>query len=94
MRGLDRFAEERFTSGELNVAGAENSGTRHRILVGVSRKSMIYKKFGITPEESLPQTQVLHLAALQKGFQRLSSRTAGMLDCERVSQQGTAVTSC
>ncbi len=67
MRGLDRFAEERFTSGEPDSDGAENSGTRHRILVGVSRKSMIYKKFGITPEESLPQTQVLHLAALQKG---------------------------
>ena len=38
-----------------------------KILVGVSRKSMIYRKFGITPEESLPQTQVLHFAALQKG---------------------------
>ena len=39
----------------------------HRILVGVSRKSMIYKLLGITPEESLPQTQVLHLAALERG---------------------------
>ena len=39
----------------------------HEILVGVSRKSMIYRLFGITPEESLPQTQVLHLAALRKG---------------------------
>ena len=38
-----------------------------RILVGVSRKSMIYRKFGITPEESLPATQVLHFAALQRG---------------------------
>ena len=38
-----------------------------RILVGVSRKSMIYKLFDITPEESLPQTQVLHLAALERG---------------------------
>jgi len=37
------------------------------ILVGVSRKSMIYKKFGITPEEALPATQVAHLAALQRG---------------------------
>lgn len=37
------------------------------ILVGVSRKSMIYKTFDITPEESLPQTQVLHLKALQEG---------------------------
>lgn len=38
-----------------------------RILVGVSRKSMVYRLFGITPEESLPQTQVLHLAALERG---------------------------
>ena len=36
------------------------------ILVGVSRKSMIYRLLGITPEESLPQTQVLHLAALER----------------------------
>jgi dihydropteroate synthase len=28
---------------------------------------MIYKTFDITPEESLPQTQVLHLKALQEG---------------------------
>ena len=38
-----------------------------RTLVGVSRKSMIYKLFGITPEESLAQTQVLHLKALLNG---------------------------
>lgn len=37
------------------------------VLVGVSRKSMIYRLFGITPEESLPQTQVLHFAALESG---------------------------
>lgn len=38
-----------------------------RILVGVSRKTMIFRLFDITPEEALPQTQVLHLAALQNG---------------------------
>ncbi len=38
-----------------------------RILVGVSRKSMIYRLFNITPEDALPQTQVLHLAALERG---------------------------
>ena len=37
------------------------------VLVGVSRKSMIYRKFGITPEEALPATQVLHMKALQLG---------------------------
>lgn len=38
-----------------------------RILAGISRKSMIYKFLDITPEEALPQTQVLHLAALERG---------------------------
>ena len=37
------------------------------LLVGVSRKSMIYKLLDISPEESLPATQVLHLRALQLG---------------------------
>lgn len=37
------------------------------ILVGVSRKSMIYKYFGITPEDSLAATQVLHMEALIRG---------------------------
>ena len=37
------------------------------VLVGVSRKSMIYKSFSVSPEEALPQTQVLHLKALQMG---------------------------
>ena len=40
----------------------------HRpILVGVSRKSMIYKLLGISPEESLSATQVVHFAALERG---------------------------
>ena len=43
------------------------SRLRGKVLVGVSRKSLIYKYFGITPEEALPATQVLHLAALQNG---------------------------
>ena len=38
-----------------------------RILVGLSRKSMIYKPLGITPEDSLPATQALHMAALMGG---------------------------
>lgn len=37
------------------------------ILVGLSRKSMIYKPLGITPEETLPATQALHMAALERG---------------------------
>ncbi|MCM1501731.1 MAG: dihydropteroate synthase [Bacteroidales bacterium] len=54
MRELERFSEP-------------ICGTRHRVLAGVSRKSMIFRLLDITPEESLPQTQVLHLAALQNG---------------------------
>ncbi len=37
------------------------------ILVGVSRKSMIYKKLEITPEESLNGTTVLNTLAILKG---------------------------
>lgn len=37
------------------------------ILVGLSRKSMIYKPLGITPEESLSATQVAQFYALQQG---------------------------
>ncbi len=37
------------------------------VLVGLSRKSMIYKLHGISPEESLAQTQVLHYEALCAG---------------------------
>ena len=37
------------------------------ILVGVSRKSMIYKPLGLTPETSLSATQVLHYYALCHG---------------------------
>ena len=37
------------------------------LLVGISRKSMIYRRFGITPEEALPATQVAHFMALERG---------------------------
>lgn len=48
-----------------------------RILVGVSRKSMIFKLFEINPEDSLPATQALHLFALQKGASILRVHDAG-----------------
>ena len=38
-----------------------------KVLVGVSRKSMIHRLLGITPEDSLAATQVVHLKALEKG---------------------------
>lgn len=37
------------------------------LLVGVSRKSMIYKFLGVTPDEVLNGTTVLHTIALMKG---------------------------
>ena len=37
------------------------------LLVGVSRKSMIFKKFGYTPNEALNGTTVLNTLALTKG---------------------------
>lgn len=39
----------------------------HPLLVGVSRKSMIYRLLEITPQESLNGTTVLHTIALSKG---------------------------
>ena len=46
---------------------AELQELERPILVGVSRKSMIYKLLGISPEESLSATQVVHFAALERG---------------------------
>lgn len=37
------------------------------LLVGISRKSMIYKKFGCTPNEALNGTTALNTIALMKG---------------------------
>ncbi len=37
------------------------------VLVGISRKSMIYRLLDIIPEEALPQTCALHLASLERG---------------------------
>ena len=40
-------------------------------MVGVSRKSMIYKLLDTTPQEALNGSTVLHTVALQKGAQLL-----------------------
>ncbi len=39
----------------------------HPVLVGISRKSMLYKPLGLTPEESLPATCYANTLALQAG---------------------------
>lgn len=51
----------------LQELKTEYCGHDPRILVGVSRKSMIYKPLGITPEEALSATQAVHMAALIGG---------------------------
>ena len=48
--------------GELKEAFPEQP-----ILAGLSRKSMVYKALGITPEEAMPATQVVQFAALERG---------------------------
>lgn len=56
LTGLDRLKIE-----------SKEPGGYYPILVGISRKSMIYRFLGITPEESLPATTALHLQALIHG---------------------------
>ena len=51
---------------EIAAALREN-GLAPRILVGVSRKSMIYKPLDSSPADVLPATQAVHMAALMKG---------------------------
>lgn len=45
--------------------------TGHPLLVGISRKSMIWKPLGIRAEEALNGTAALHMAALQQGARLL-----------------------
>lgn len=37
------------------------------VLVGLSRKSMVYKALGITPEEAMPATEIVQFKALEGG---------------------------
>lgn len=39
----------------------------HPLLVGISRKSMIYRPLGITPQEALSGTTFIHALALERG---------------------------
>lgn len=56
MRDLGRFKDASAFRGKIPS-----------VLIGVSRKSMIYKYLEISPEESLPAAQVMHMVALQNG---------------------------
>lgn len=46
---------------------AEYAGVRRKLLVGISRKGMIWKPLGITPDEALCGTVALNLQALLLG---------------------------
>ena len=45
----------------------EGTGKRRQILVGISRKGMIWKPLGITPDDALCGTVALNLQALMLG---------------------------
>ncbi|MHC1780709.1 MAG: dihydropteroate synthase [Bacteroidales bacterium] len=45
----------------------KNDGTIYPLLVGLSRKSMIYKLLETTPDDVIPETCALNLAALMNG---------------------------
>jgi dihydropteroate synthase len=55
---------------EISSSLREN-GSSPRIMVGVSRKSMVYRPLGSSPDEVLPATQAVHMAALLKGADML-----------------------
>lgn len=59
------------------------------ILVGISRKSFIYKKLGITPEEALPATTALHRKAIGKGAGILRVHDVAAANALRVEMADT-----
>ena len=61
---IDQNYELLYRVGELHYMGLP-------ILGGISRKSMIYKKLGISPKESLPGTIALNTLLLERGVQIL-----------------------
>ncbi len=52
---------------KIKEALKEQCGTERKILIGLSRKGMIWRLLNITPGESLPGTVALNLQALQLG---------------------------
>ena len=65
------FAKNIDQNFELLARLEELNQLPYPLLVGLSRKSMIYKTLGITAEESLNGTTSLHSIALEKGAQLL-----------------------
>lgn len=66
--GFAKTIDQNYTLlSKLSHLKTEYSGHSPLVLVGVSRKSMIYRLLDITPDEALPATQALHMAALING---------------------------
>lgn len=61
------FAKTVEQNHELLAGIAELRALGYPLLIGVSRKSMIYKPLGITPEEALPGSLALAWEALRSG---------------------------
>lgn len=58
------------------------------LLIGISRKSFIYKSLGTTPEQALPATTALHLKCLEKGANILRVHdVAEAVDAIKIFQQ-------
>jgi dihydropteroate synthase len=58
------------------------------ILAGLSRKSMIYKTLGISPEESLNGSSALHTIALMKGVQIIRAHDVKeAVECIKLTQK-------
>ncbi|MBT8234730.1 MAG: dihydropteroate synthase, partial [Bacteroidia bacterium] len=62
--GFAKTAEQNF---ELLDKLGQFQTLKAPVLVGISRKSMIYKTLGVTPEEALNGTSALHMSALERG---------------------------
>lgn len=63
--GFAKTAEQNYEL--LDSLGELGELLERPLLVGVSRKSMITRTFGITSDEALPATTAIHLAALIQG---------------------------
>ena len=78
---------------EQNFELLERLGELHRLLpqpllVGVSRKSMIYRSLGIAPEEAFNGTTVLNTLALERGASILRVHdVAAAVEAVRLWQQ-------
>ena len=92
------FSKSMEQNWELLQRLPEVSSRHHRpVLVGLSRKSMVYKALGITPEEAMPATQIVQFKALEGGATWLrthdvaaSVQTAGLYSTMYTSSPGAA----